>query len=110
MIHLLFAPPLAFVFILLFVFILFRFSSGLALKTTEQSFGKLEGYACGEDVRKEKARPDYTAFFPFAFFFTIMDVVTLMVATMPKITLESALMGAIYLTGAVVCMAMLFRR
>ncbi len=34
--------------------------------------GKLAPYACGEDMPSHLMQPDYSQFFPFAFFFTVI--------------------------------------
>lgn len=69
-----------------------------------------KAYACGEDVPTHLIQPDYTEFFPFAFFFTILHVVTLMVATVPMETLGSFSIAVIYIVGAVTGLVILFRR
>jgi NADH-quinone oxidoreductase subunit A len=69
-----------------------------------------QAYACGEDVQNHMAQPDYGQFFPFAFFFTILHVVALMVTTVPQETMATFAMAAVYLVGAVVGLVVLYSR
>lgn len=105
------SPPVAFV-IMLIAAILF---SGLLSRTGFKPKGKAangmrKSYACGEDVSTHLMQPDYTQFFPFAFFFTILHVITLIVATVPIENVESFSIAALYIVGAVVALLILFRR
>jgi len=76
----------------------------------EDGEGMLKSYACGEDVSTNLMQPDYSQFFPFAFFFTILHVTTLIVATVPVKKIESFSIAALYIVGAVVALLILFRR
>ena len=55
-------------------------------------------------------QPDYSVFFPFAFLFTVLHVVALIVATVPVHTAGSLVMAFIYVAGAVTSLFILFRR
>ena len=77
------SPPLAFVALFVVIGLLVLLASRLAIRPVTVKPGTLKAYACGEDVQDHRARPDYGQFFPFAFFFTIMHVVALIVATVP---------------------------
>jgi NADH-quinone oxidoreductase subunit A len=63
-----------------------------------------------ETIQSHRVQVDYGQFFPFAFFFTILHVVTLVVATSPARTLESLAIALIYVLGAVLGLFILFRR
>jgi len=102
-------PPLAFIVILLIVAFWFSFCSLFSTKAQAETLGKKKAYACGEDLPTHKIRPDYSEFFPYAYFFTIMHVVAMMIATIPKISFEVALIGIFYLVGGIVCLSILFR-
>ncbi|HTY12975.1 MAG TPA: hypothetical protein VMD02_02175 [Candidatus Omnitrophota bacterium] len=103
-------PPVAFV-ILLFVSWLLAFgSAALAFKRKGPVGALSKAYAGGEDVKKHRVQPDYSQFFPFAFFFTILHVVTLMVATVPSGSVGIFLMAVIYILGALFGLFVLFRR
>jgi NADH:ubiquinone oxidoreductase subunit 3 (subunit A) len=104
--NILLSPPIAFI-ILLVVFILsLNVSKFMAPKGTA-SEGKGEAYAGGENVKSHKAQPDYRQFFPFAFFFTIMHVVVLIVATVPK---EVSPISFVYIFAAILALLILFRK
>jgi len=107
---LLVVPPVAFTIILLVVWTLFGASGTLALKRKGPRGALDKPYAGGEDIARHRFQPDYGQFFPFAFFFTIMHVVTLIVATSPARTLQSLSIAAIYVLGALLGLLMLFRR
>ena len=67
-------------------------------------------YAGGETIEKHRVQIDYGQFFPFAFFFTILHVVTLVVATSPARTLQGLAVSVIYVLGALLGLFILFRR
>lgn len=99
-------PPVAFLIYLALAGLISLSSKWLAA-TGKDAPGKNKSYACGEDMLVNRAQPDYSQFFQFAFFFTIMHVVVLVVATDPAgISLTSGL----YLTVTVLALFMLFRR
>lgn len=105
------SPPAAFLITLLATILFGAALSSLAFKRSgkgDEGAGK--SYACGEDMPTHLMQPDYTQFFPFAFFFTILHVVTLMVATVPVETAESFAIAVIYIAGAVAALFILFRR
>lgn len=100
------APPITFLIYLLLSLGLSAVSKRIAARGTE-SHGKLKAYACGEDMAENQGQPEYSQFFKFAFFFTIMHVVALVVATDPGgLTITSA----VYLGVTVLALFMLLRR
>jgi NADH-quinone oxidoreductase subunit A len=109
--YLLLLPPIAF----LIIFVLMWLSySGLKILSRGEKWpeekGKTESYACGHEVEDSRVAPNYSQFFPFAFFFTIMHVVTLVVATFPKGNIEAVGLGVAYLVTASVSLFILFKR
>jgi len=72
--------------------------------------GKCKPYACGEDIPAPRISPDYTRFFQFAIFFTVMHVVALILLTVPKGLPGAYGIAAVYLLGAVVGLLILFRK
>lgn len=104
--QLLLAPPVVFLIYLALSVLMSYFSKRIAAKGTDTP-GKTKSYACGEDMVVNRAQPDYSQFFQFAFFFTIMHVVVLVVATDPS---GISLMSGLYLTVTVIALYMLFRR
>ena len=100
------APPITFLIYLFLSLGLSAMSKRIAARGTE-SQGKLKAYACGEDMPENQGQPEYSQFFKFAFFFTIMHVVALVVATDPGgLTITSA----VYLGVTVLALFMLLRR
>ena len=102
-------PPIVFALILIVSMIMSAASKLLACKDDSAPGGKYKSYACGEDVDKPRMQPDYGQFFPFAFFFTIMHVVALVVATVPGSTLKSSGIAGLFILCAISCLFILFR-
>ena len=100
------SPPVAFIILLGIALLLSLFSKYVAAKGALAS-GKEKSYACGEDVKLNKVQPDYSQFFPFAFFFTIMHVTVLIVATVPK---GISIMPFMYILIAIMALFILFRK
>jgi hypothetical protein len=103
-------PPLAFIIVLAAVIIISSLFSRLSYKAKPDEEASTKAYACGEDVPTSMIQPDYSAFFPFAFLFTILHVVALVVATVPLQTAGSFAMAILYVAGAVTALFILFRR
>jgi hypothetical protein len=104
--NILLSPPVAFLILFAVILFMLYLSKFMAAKGTI-SAGKEEAYASGEDIKVHKVQPNYSQFFPFAFFFTIMHVVALIVATVPK---EISLMAYIYVFAALLALLILFRK
>ncbi|MEI7615854.1 MAG: hypothetical protein WCJ54_03995 [Actinomycetota bacterium] len=107
--NILLLPPTIFVIILAVSFIVSLGFSKLAIKG-HASPGKNKQYACGEDIPVAQLKPDYTQFFPFAIFFTIMHVVALISTTIPKEFSSGYIIAAVYIACALVGLLILFRR
>ena len=107
---LLLSPPVVFIIVLLGVMAFAAALSKLAFKpkTKNPDIGKC--YACGEDVKSHLMQPDYSQFFPFAFFFTILHVVTLIVTTAVIVSSATFYLAILYLLGAVVSLLILYRK
>ncbi len=104
-------PPVVFLEVLIVMVLFSKALSLLAYKVKGKiPGGTCKSYACGENVPTHLMQPDYSQFFPFAFFFTVLHVVTLMIATAPMDTLRSFAMAVIYIAGAAVGLVILFRR
>lgn len=110
---LLLLPPVLFVIVLGLVVAEYAGLGAITLKPPPgkpQPEGKTKPYACGEDVADHRAQPDYSQFFHFAFFFTIMHVVALVVATVPTGVPLAAGLAAAFLVCSAVGLFILFRR
>lgn len=108
--ELLLSPPVAFVAIMLAALFCAYVLSKLALKPKKIPAGLTKEYSCGEDIKTHMIQPDYTQFFPFAFYFTILHVVALMIATVPMATMQTSLIAVIYILGAIVGLFVLYKR
>ena len=109
--YLLLLPPIAFVIVFIFAWV--QYLSLKVLSAGEvwpQEKGTTESYACGHHVSDSRRNPNYSQFFPFAFFFTIMHVVALVVATYPRGEIAAVWLGVGYLTTASVSLFILFKR
>ena len=99
-------PPVVFGIYMLISAGISLFSKRIAARGVA-SAEKESAYACGEDMPENQGQPDYSEFFMFAFFFTIVHVVALVVATDPNgLTVTSG----VYLGVTILALFMLLRR
>jgi len=103
------SPVVVFIIVFAAAVLLSGASSKLAFKGKVAAEGMKKPYACGEDVSRTKVHPDYSQFFPFAFFFTILHVITLIITTVPLGTVQNLFIAMSYILGAVVGLTILFR-
>lgn len=104
--NLMFAPPIVF----LLFFIIFLVCSGIMSKYSHNSMRgerKLDPYACGQRDIQNYVNPDYNQFFPYAFFFTIMHVLVLVIATAPY---DAPLLPIVYIASGILAMVIIFKR
>ena len=104
------SPPVAFIIVLMGCLLLSYLFSKLAIRKKMVAGGGGESYACGEVNYDNLAQPDYSFFFPFAFFFTIAHVATLIMTTIPVETRQTFLLAVMYIAGAVIGLYILMRR
>lgn len=104
------SPPVAFLVVLVFVMILSSLLARLSFKPKSRDTGERASYACGEDVKDHRTQPDYSQFFPFAFFFTVLHVVTLMLATVPVESMDTFVIAIVYIACAISGLVIVFRR
>ncbi len=110
MFNVLLSPPMAFFVILLAALGLSLAWSRLAPRPRKVPAGRAEPYACGEDSVHHMIQPDYSQFFPFAFYFTILHVAALMAATVPAVTWGTFFIAVVYVAGVIVGLLVLYRR
>jgi hypothetical protein len=72
--------------------------------------GARKAYSCGEDLEENRFRPEYGQFFSYAFFFSIMHVVALVVATMPAGQKGFNFVSTLYIVGALIGLIAVIRR
>jgi NADH:ubiquinone oxidoreductase subunit 3 (subunit A) len=82
MIEIMFTPLITFLITLVIISILYLFAGTLGPKYKKAKY-KLQSYACGEDYPGGKLQESYN-FFHVAFFFTILHVGVLLIATAPS--------------------------
>ena len=104
------APGIAFFIVLAAVGILYLAMSRLSAGRRGAKARGLGPYACGEELPSHTIQPDYTQFYPFAFFFTILHVVALMACTIPAPSLTTGIIAALYVVGAMVGLIILYRK
>lgn len=105
----LFSPPVVFVIVAFAAIMLYWLCSGCASPKRQTPSDVLKSYACGEDFKGHMIQPDYSQFFPFAFFFTILHVVALVIATVPTETFETFTIAVVYVVGAIMGVFILLR-
>jgi NADH-quinone oxidoreductase subunit A len=103
------SPPLVFFFVMAVVLFFSYLFSKLSLKVTKLPEGMTKAYSCGEELPTHLIQPDYSQFYPFAFYFTILHVVALMAATVPVATLETSLIAVVYIFGAIIGLFVLYK-
>ena len=107
---LLLVPPVVLTLLVFLVWALSAAVSPLAARRKGPRGALGKPYAGGENLETHRVQPDYSQFFPFAFFFTILHVVTLIVATSPPGLAGSFAFGLVYVLGALLALFILFRR
>ena len=108
--ELLLSPPVVFIAILLATIFFAYVLSKLAPKPKNVPAGLTKEYSCGEDIKTHMIQPDYSQFFPFAFYFTILHVVALMIATVPMATMQTFMIAVVYILGAIIGLFVLYKR
>ena len=106
---LLLSPPLVFLVVMAFILVFALIISKLALKPKKLPEGLTKAYSCGEELPTHMIQPDYSQFYPFAFYFTILHVVALMAATVPVATIETSMIAVVYIFGAIIGLFVLYK-
>jgi len=106
---LLLSPPVAFLILFAFAALEIWTLRAITAKGTETP-GKRKPYACGEDIVRHRLQPDYSQFFSLAFFFTIMHVVAMIIATVPAGSIAASLLAVAFTLSAVAGLLALFRK
>jgi NADH-quinone oxidoreductase subunit A len=111
-----FMPPVLFIVVFVVIWAMARLLSGLAYRGAKRTPGGGEAYACGESNYDHLAQPDYSNFFPFAFFFTLAHVATLIMTTVPNVSFGTTgtfgpfVLAVVYVAGVAIGLYILFRR
>lgn len=104
------APPIVFLILLAVTWIFNHIFSRLASRKADVSEEGKKAYSCGEEFSGHLIQPDYSQFFPFAFFFTVLHVVAMVIATIPLETTGSLAIALVYVVGAVIGLFILLRK
>jgi hypothetical protein len=104
------SPPIAFIIALLLALCFSYLLSKLAFQQKDRPKGQSKSYACGENIPDQMMEVDYSQFFPFAFYFTILHVVALMIATVPAVEAAALTIAIVYIVGAIIGLLVLYRR
>lgn len=100
------APPIVFaVFLALFTAGMRR-ARRYAVKG-EAGERELEPYACGQREFESYVNPDYTQFFRYAFVFSVLHVLALVVATAPT---DAMALPLAYVAAGVLTLSIIFRK
>ena len=103
-------PPVVFIILLLSSIIFGWLLTLVSFKRKDAKGDSGTSYACGENSPANLAQPDYSQFFPFAFFFTILHVFTLTIATIPVLNPGSFAIAIVYALAAIISLVILFAR
>ncbi len=104
-------PPAVFIIIFFTSWLLLKLFSRLSFHSSgEPSAGSRKAYACGEDNYCNTARPDYSSFFRFAFFFTLAHVAALIITTVPLENIRIFFMALIYIEAVIISLFILFKK
>jgi hypothetical protein len=103
-------PPVTFIILLLTISALSYIFSRCSYRKNGTSDGSKSAYSCGEDFSGHMIQPDYSQFFPFAFFFTVLHVVAMVIATVPAETMMTLGVAVVYVAGAVTGLLILMRK
>lgn len=102
----LYSPLAVFGVITLFIAALSFAFSRLVVKGKEND-RSLDSYACGQRSFKDYVNPDYSQFFSFAFIFTVVHVLTMVVATAPR---NMSLLPVVYILAGFYVITIALRR
>ncbi|MGI5822729.1 MAG: hypothetical protein ACOX6Z_02180 [Dethiobacteria bacterium] len=102
---LIYSPPVVFLLFLILFLVGSAYFSLYSHQNLQREHG-LDAYACGERDVQNYINPNYSQFFPYAFFFTIMHVLVLVVATA---SYEAPFLPVVYLASGILAMVIIFK-
>lgn len=108
--RILLSPPGAFILLVLLLSAAAVIFSKMASIKRQNRYEAEQPYACGEDYDEHMIQPDYSQFFPYAFFFTILHVVALVIATVPRETAGVFSIAVVYIISAIIGLLILMRK
>jgi len=102
----LYSPPVIFI---LFFLILIVSNIWLSQFSKLGKLGEhaLDSYACGQRNVENYVNPDYSQFYQYAYVFTVVHVLILVVATAPA---DAQLLPIVYIVTGIMSILIVFRR
>ncbi|MDP4132515.1 MAG: hypothetical protein Q8882_00705 [Bacillota bacterium] len=102
----LYSPPVLFTLILISLMV---FSKWLSRFSSKKESGEhaLDSYACGQRDVENYVNPDYSNYFSYAFIFTVVHILILVVATVPANVLFTPI---IYIFSGILAIFIAFKR
>jgi NADH-quinone oxidoreductase subunit A len=110
MTQILLSTPMLFIFVLVMMLAFYYALSRFAFRQGARPEAQKKPYACGEDMPFKVIQPDYSQFFPFAFYFTILHVVALFIATVPTEINSAFWIAVLYIIGAIIGLFILLEK
>lgn len=104
--ELLFSPVTVFFAVCAAIFIFAAVLSKFSAEGTLSEKG-LDSYACGQQGMEGYVNPGYSQFFTYAFIFTVMHVLTMVVATAPK---DRAALPIVYVLAGIYVIFIVLKR
>ena len=101
-----YSPPIIFILFLLFYGLSSKWFSKYS-NTSISGQHTYESYACGQRDVENYVNPDYSQYYPYAFAFTIVHILILVVATAPS---DARLLPIIYIISGILAILIAFRR
>ena len=102
----LYSPPVVFTLFFLLFILCSKWLSKFARKSKSGEHAQ-DSYACGQRDVENFVNPDYSQFFQYAYIFTVIHVLILVVATVPA---DASLFPVAYIVAGVLSVLILFRR
>ncbi len=102
----LYSPPVLFTLILISLLI---FSKWLSRFSNKKESGEhaLDSYACGQRDVENYVNPDYSNYFSYAFIFTVVHILILVVATVPP---NVGFTPIVYILSGILAILIAFKR
>lgn len=101
-----YSPPVIFSLLLLTLFGISTWLTRFANKAESGEHSK-DPYACGHRDVENYVNPDYSQYFPYAFIFTVVHILILVVATAPP---EASFTAIIYIISGILAILIAFKR
>jgi len=101
-----FSPPVLFALMFFSVAGLSKWLSKYATKKQSSKYS-LDPYACGQRDVENYVNPDYSQYYPYAFIFTVVHILILVVATAPA---DASALPILYIAAGILAVLIAFKR